>query len=168
MNVYLRFRQYDNGTLINEQYYIRKNVPASDNINSYEYNNFNRLEKIDVTQLLVKNHSLFEASKIHNMSFIKSGLFVSFTDHIKDVFSADDIEVAIAFSLIYDGTVVSHISHHTEDGAMHEIKSNVFDLLANKQYWRSPITINKLSQFSKHNIEDSEVRLHLNPYELTS
>lgn len=158
VNVYLRFRQYDGQEIIKTEYHKLNNLAVGDNINSYEINSFERLEKIDESSLPIDNYSLFHPGHIENIQFINSGLSVGFTNLIKNRFSTDDIEVGIAFSLIYDGNMISHISHDPKDGAIKEIKSNVFDVLANREHWQSPVLEQELSQFSKHNIENGTVR----------
>lgn len=158
INLYLRFTQYDDDVIIKKEYYKLNNLSVGDNINSYEINSFKRLEKIDESLLPINNHSLFHPGRVENIKFINSGLSVSFTNLIKNKFATDYIEIGIAFSLIYDGTIVSNISHNPKDGTIKEIKSNVFDVLSNRQHWESPILKTKLSQFSKHSIENGTVR----------
>lgn len=156
INLYLRFRQYDiGGELIHTEYYKKSDQYALDIINDFEINNFTGLEKIEVGTLPLHNRSLFHPGKVQNIQFVNSGLATSFTEYIQQRFAADSIEVGIAFSLVYDGTIVSDISHDVKDGAMSEINNNVFDLLKHHDYYQAPVMKSELHKQSKHKILDA-------------
>lgn len=169
INLYLRIRQYDNGKIVNEEFWKNENLNALNSINDFEFIRLNNFELISKSELPTENYSLFDPGKIQNLRLINASNFNNvFTENLKDIYNSDEIELGLAFSLVYDGSVISNISHDPKNGAMSEINGKILDQVKSKIYYKDPIDFKELSKLSKYNLQNGmeiKVRLENGDYE---
>ena len=159
INIYFKINQYDNkDEIVKSKFYKKSNITALDKENTIKSLRLENLEEINEDDIPYNNESLFHPGKVKYFKTPNISSNNNILKNLKQYFSADSIEINIAFSLIYDGSIISDITHNTEDGAMPEINTNIFDFIQNQQYWNSPISEKEVKKISHYNLKSGMER----------